>query len=217
MGEGHHGVEGEQALGGGRVEQRLRVEHEAVEEPDDQRQLGAHGLEAPDQLTDLASFAEALLDFDFRPHPVHSAAKALRDALVGIKVYGSPEEQPWVAAGTSVTWNFSADALAMNIFLPDPLLRGLWDWRSPFYLDINPNPNKPKVQPHIIDFVKVTDWVDFIIEYHKESQEPVRLLPARIPQFPVFNASFDPKKYPPPPPCGRGKPGGKPGGGATAA
>ncbi len=167
-------------------------------------------LEAPDQLTDLASFAEALLDFDFRPHPVHSAAKALRDALVGIKVYGSPEEQPWVAAGTSVTWNFSADALAMNIFLPDPLLRGLWDWRSPFYLDINPNPNKPKVQPHIIDFVKVTDWVDFIIEYHKESQEWVRLLPARIPEFPVFNASFDPKKFPPPP-CGGDKPRRRPG------
>ncbi|WP_374367664.1 clostripain-related cysteine peptidase [Piscinibacter sp.] len=175
-------------------------------------------LETPDQLTDLASFADALLAHDFRAHSgVHRCAKTLKDALVGIKVYGSPEEQPWVAAGTNITWDFSADALAMNIFLPDPLLRGLWDWRSPYYLDINPDPNKPRVQPHIIDFVKVTDWVDFIIEYHRESQEPVRLLPARIPQFPVFNASFDPKKYPPPPPCGRGKPGGKPGGGATAA
>ncbi|TXH53549.1 MAG: hypothetical protein E6Q93_19095, partial [Burkholderiaceae bacterium] len=163
-------------------------------------------LETPDQLTDLASFADALLAHDFRAHSgVHRCAKTLKDALVGIKVYGSPEEQPWVAAGTNITWDFSADALAMNIFLPDPLLRGLWDWRSPYYLDINPDPNKPRVQPHIIDFVKVTDWVDFIIEYHRESQEPVRLLPARIPQFPVFNASFDPKKYPPPPPCGRGK------------
>ena len=171
-------------------------------------------LETPDELTDLASFADALLAHDFRAHPgVHRSAKALKDALVGIKVYGSPQEQPWVAAGTNITWDFSADALAMNIFLPDPLLRGLWDWRSPYYLDINPDPNKPRVQPHIIDFVKVTDWVDFIIEYHKESQEPVRLLPARIPQFPVFNASFDPKQYPPAPPCGRGKPGG----GATAA
>ena len=61
--------------------------------------------------------------------------------------------------------------------------------------------------------MKVTDWVDFIIEYHKDSQEPVRLLPARIPQFPVFNASFDPKQYPPAPPCGRDKTGG----GTTAA
>lgn len=162
-------------------------------------------LEAPDQLTDLASFAAALLNQDFRPHPVHAAAKALRDALQGIKVYGSTD-MPWVAAGSGIVWDFASDALAMNIFLPDPLLRGLWDWRSPFYLDINPDPNKPRVQPHIIDFVKVTDWVDFIIEYHKESREWVRLLPAAIPEFPVFNASFDPKKVPPPggpdkPPC----------------
>jgi hypothetical protein len=110
-----------------------------------------------------------------------------------------------VAAGSGIVWDFGSDALAMNIFLPDPLLRGLWDWRSPFYLDINPDPNKPRVQPHIIDFVKVTDWVDFIIEYHKESREWVRLLPAAIPEFPVFNASFDPKKVPPggndKPPC----------------
>lgn len=161
-------------------------------------------LEAPDQLTDLASFATALLNQDFRPHPVHGAAKALKDALLGIKVYGTTD-QPWVAAGTGIVWDFASDALAMNIFLPDPLLRGLWDWRSPFYLDINPDPNKPRVQPHIIDFVKVTDWVDFIIEYHKESREWVRLLPAAIPEFPVFNASFDPKKVPPggndKPPC----------------
>lgn len=161
-------------------------------------------LEAPDQLTDLASFATALLNQDFRPHPVHTAAKALRDALQGIKVYGS-SGVPWVAAGNGVNWDFSSDALAMNIFLPDPLLRGLWDWRSPFYLDINPDPNKPRVQPHIIDFVKVTDWVDFIIEYHKESQQWVRLLPASIPEFPVFNASFDPKKVVPAP-CGKDKP-----------
>ena len=68
------------------------------------------------------------------------------------------------------------------------------------------------MQPHIIDFVKVTDWVDFIIEYHRESQEPVRLLPARIPQFPVFQRQLRPEAVPPAPPCGR-----KPGGGATAA
>ena len=35
----------------------------------------------------------------------------------------------------------------------------------------------------------------------------VRLLPAAIPEFPVFNASFDPKTIPP---CGHDKPGGKP-------
>ena len=49
------------------------------------------------------------------------------------------------------------------------------------------------MQPHIIDFVKVTDWVDFIIEYHKDVPF-VGLLPAEIPEFPVFNANFEPPR-----------------------
>ena len=156
-------------------------------------------LETPDQLTDLYSFASQLLKFDFRPHPVHPACRALQDALKGIKVYGDAD-QPWVADGTNVNWNFGSPQLAMNIFLPDPLLRGVWDWRSPFYLDVNPDPAKPLVQPHIIEFVKVTDWVDFLIEYHRDSPLDgsfVRLLPAAIPEFPVFNAAFKPSKPPP--------------------
>lgn len=160
-------------------------------------------LETPDQLTDLYSFASALLKFDFRPHPVHPACRALQDALKGIKVYGDAD-QPWVADGTSVSWNFTSSQLAMNIFLPDPLLRGVWDWRSPFYLDVNPNPARPPVQPHIIEFVKVTDWVDFLIEYHRDSPLDgsfVRLLPAAIPEFPVFNANFEPRKPPTDDPC----------------
>jgi len=171
-------------------------------------------LEAPDQLTDLFSLANALLSFDFRPHPVHPAARALKDALQGIKAYGS-NDVPWVAAGSGIVWNFSSPYLAMNIFLPDPLLRGLWDWRSPYYLEVNPDPNRPPVQPNIIEFVKVTDWVDFLIEYHKDGPAP-RLLAAAIPEFPVFNATFDPKTIPP---CGHDKPGGKPGqpDGPTAA
>lgn len=161
-------------------------------------------LETPDELTDLYSFASQLLKFDFRPHPVHPACRALQDALKGIKVYGDAD-QPWVADGTSITWNFSSPLLAMNIFLPDPMLRGVWDWRSPFYLDVNPDPAKPPVQPHIIDFVKATDWVDFLIEYHRDSPLDgsfVRLLPAAIPEFPVFNAKFVPSKPLP------GQPGG---------
>ncbi|MCW5667209.1 MAG: hypothetical protein KIT35_25510 [Piscinibacter sp.] len=153
-------------------------------------------LETPDQLTDLYSFASQLLKFDFRPHPVHPACRALQDALKGIKVYGDAD-QPWVADGTGITWNFGSPLLAMNIFLPDPLLRGVWDWRSPFYLDVNPDPARPPVQPHIIEFVKVTDWVDFLIEYHRDSPldgSYVRLLPAAIPEFPVFNASFKPSQ-----------------------
>lgn len=168
---------------------------------------GGFALETPDELTDIHSLAAALLRFDFRPHPVHPAARALQDALQGIKNYGDNDE-PWVAAGTGVRWNFSSRHLAMNIFLPDPLLRGLWDWRSPFYLQVNPDPNLPPVQPQVIDFVKVTDWVDFLIEYHKEAPF-VRLLPAAIPEFPVFNRSFVPPKPCDEPPAGdKGKPNG---------
>jgi len=143
-------------------------------------------LEAPDELTDIASFAAALAGFDFGPHKVHAAAQALRAALAGIKRYGETDS-PWTDPGT--VWDFSERTLAMNIFLPDPLLRGLWDWRSPFYLDVNPDPSRPRVQPRIIEFLKVTDWVDFLIEYHKETPF-VGLLPAAIPEFPVFNRSY---------------------------
>jgi hypothetical protein len=164
-------------------------------------------LETPDELTDIYSLAGTLLAFDFRPHPVHPACRALQDALKGIKHYGDDDE-PWVAFGQTpkIRWNFTSPYLAMNIFLPDPVLRGLWDWRSPFYLDVNPDPAFPLVQPHIIEFVKVTDWVDFLIEYHKETPF-VGLLPAAIPEFPVFNAKFDPKAGKEPD-CGDpGKPG----------
>jgi hypothetical protein len=138
-------------------------------------------LEAPDELTDLDSLASELLQQDFGPFKVHAAADALRVALSGIKVYGD-KGTPWMSPGS--VWNFHAKNLAMNIFLPDPLRKGLWDWRSQYYLDVNPDPQKPAVQPHIIDFVKVTDWVDFLIEYHRDTPF-MGLLPAVIPEFPV--------------------------------
>jgi hypothetical protein len=143
-------------------------------------------LEAPDEMTDICSFAAALRSFDFGPHKVHDAAAALEQALEGVKRYGDVD-QPWTDPG--VTWDFSEPALAMNIFLPDPLRRGLWDWRAPFYLDVNPDPALPPVQPHVIDFVKVTDWVDFLIEYHKGTAF-AGLLPSAIPTLPAFNARF---------------------------
>lgn len=147
-------------------------------------------LEAPDQLTDLCSFAARLQEHDFGPYGVKAAAAALQGALKGVKAYGATDA-PWV--DPNVQWNFSEETLAMNILLPDPLLEGVWDWRSPYYLDVNPDPNKPLVQQHIIDFLKVTDWVDFIIEYHKGV--PFKgLLPSAIPPFPVFNERYDPKR-----------------------
>jgi hypothetical protein len=138
-------------------------------------------LEVPDELTDLDSLATELMQQEFGPFKVHAAADALRVALSGIKVYGD-KGTPWMSPGS--VWNFHAKNLAMNIFLPDPMRKGLWDWRSQYYLDVNPDPQKAAVQPHIIDFVKITDWVDFLIEYHRDTAF-VGLLPAAIPEFPV--------------------------------
>ena len=148
-------------------------------------------LEAPDELTDIRSFAAMLKLQDFGAFGVHAAADDVLAVTAGIMQYGDTDA-PWL--DMSVKWDFSG-ALAMNILLPDPLLLGLWDWRSPFYLDVNPDPTKPRVQPGIIPFIQITDWVDFIIEYHRFGLDGtplpfLGLLPARIPEFPVFNAAF---------------------------
>lgn len=147
-------------------------------------------LEAPDELTDICSLAHELQKEDFGPFKVAQAAAALEEVLAGIKRYGD-DGSPWM--DPSKVWDFSASDLAMNILLPDPLRIGRWDWRSPYYLDVNPDPAKPQVQRHIIEFLKVTDWVDFIIEYHKDVPF-VGLLPAQLPEFPHFNKRYQPPR-----------------------
>lgn len=140
--------------------------------------VGNARLDAPDELTDLCSLAEQLKVFPSHP-PVQAAAQALQGALAGIKAYGATGT-PWTEP--TITWDFSRPALAMNILCPDPLRRGLWDWRSPYYLQKAPS----AAQPQVIDFLKNTAWVDFLIEYHRDA--PFKgLLPAAIPAFPVFN------------------------------
>jgi hypothetical protein len=159
-------------------------------------------LEAPDELTDLRSFALMLTlpEFDLSPHPVRGAAQALADLLASFWRYGA-HDRPWM--DLTVDWNFSARDMAMNILLPDPLRQGLWDWRAPFYMNVTPNP----VQPQVIDFLQITDWVDFIDEYHKgedsarQTADFVGLRAAKIPEFPVFNAEFKPPKGLPPLKC----------------
>lgn len=136
-------------------------------------------LESPDELTDLYSLARRLAQFPHNAQQVQQAAAGLQSALAGIKVYGA-RATPWTSP--NVLWDFSRPDLAMNILCPDPALRGLWDWRSPFYLQTQPLP----VQPHVIPFLQQTAWVPFIIEYHKTT--PFRgLLPAAIPDYPIFN------------------------------
>jgi hypothetical protein len=140
-------------------------------------------LEAPDELTDLRTLAHELADFDVNPAAVQAAALALGDALKGIKVYGD-SGVPWIAPG--VFWDFSRADLSMNIFCPDPNLSGLWDWRSAFYLQPDADRQTPAVQPHVIDFLKRTAWVQFIIEYHRH--EPFKgLRPALVPACLRFN------------------------------
>ncbi len=180
--------------------QRLRVAIRRAQQFDTGG--GDFVLETPDQLTDLRSLAATLqsAELAFDTQTVVPAAQALQRALSGLRVYGD-KARPWlVPAGSGIEWDFSSLDLAMNILLPDPDLRGLWDWRSPFYLAVDAESQRPQVQPHVIDFLKLTDWVDFIKAYHQEVRF-AGLLPAAIPAFPVFNASYDPKA-----PTGDGKP-----------
>ena len=144
-------------------------------------------LEAPDELTDLGTLAHELADFDVNPVEVRAAARKLGAALKGVKVYGD-SGAPWIAPG--VYWDFSRTDLSMNIFCPDPNLSGLWDWRSAYYLQPDADLQTPAVQPHVIDFLKRTAWVKFIIEYHRH--EPFKgLRPALIPPCVRFNRLHD--------------------------
>ena len=163
-------------------------------------------LETPDQMTDLLSFAHELQAENFGPFKVVEMAAALEESLdldlnrqpAPIKQYGA-RDQPWTLP--PALWDFSSSRLAMSIFLPDPLNEGLWDWRSPYYMSVTPTP----VQPNVIDFLQVTNWVDFLVEYHRKAPF-VGILPAVIPEYPVFNKDSDELEYPDPSyPCRPGK------------
>lgn len=143
--------------------------------------LGDMKLEVPSELTDLLSLARAFQGAGLGA-PVQAAAKALEGVLGGIKAYGA-SGRPWTAP--TQLWDFSSPTLAMNILCPDPLLRGLWDWRSPYYLQPKAPAGQPVLQPQVIDFLKTNAWVKFIVEYHRDVPF-VGVLPAAIPSYPVF-------------------------------
>lgn len=145
-------------------------------------------LDVPDQLTDLASLADALKQQFAAGTRAHLRADALLTAIKGVKVYGDTDS-PWMDSG--VTWDFSSDSLGMNIFLPDPGLDGVWDWRSPFYLERRGPAHLPPIQPGVIRFLLRAQWIEFLVEYHKDVPF-VGLLPALAPKFPVFKARPDP-------------------------
>ena len=162
-----------------------------------------YALGWPDQLTDVAGLAHSLAQQAFTGGNVHALAQALLTSLQGVKQYGD-DDAPWM--DLAVRWDFAPEALAMNVFLPDPGLQGVWDWRSPYYLERSPAPGKPAIQPHVIPFLRQTRWIEFIVEYHKRVRF-VGLLPALAPIFPVFQPRFDPKNPNATPPV-PGRPGG---------
>lgn len=151
-------------------------------------------LETPDQLTDICSFADRLMQYAGGLPAVQSAAADLVKLLDGIKRHGD-KDVPWMDATGQIVWDFTERTLAMNIFLPDPLRTGQWDWRSTYYVDVNPDPAKPLVQPGVIEFLKATNWVEFLVEYHKD-----------VP-FKAFHVGSIPML---PPSRGKGEYGGKP-------
>jgi hypothetical protein len=160
---------------------------EAIAQAQQYDSVASMALDVPDEMTDIGSLAASLQKTFAAGGPVHAAAQSLQASLAGIKRYGDTD-RPWTDTG--VEWNFSEPALAMNIFLPDPMRRGVWDWRAPYYLVVNPDPDRRRIQPHLIDFVTETNWVEFLNEYHKDVPF-LGLLPAEIPSFPTFNRSFE--------------------------
>ncbi len=156
-------------------------------------------LEAPDQLTDLCSLATMLAQQATAYPAIRQAAAELAKLLAGIKAYGD-NDVPWLDDTGRIRWDFRAESLAMNIFLPDPLRQGLWDWRSTYYVDVNPDSG---IQRGVIDFLTNTTWVDFLVEYHKDVPFKAFHLGA-IPRLPGFN----PQARPVEPPADEGDRGG---------
>jgi hypothetical protein len=157
---------------------------------------GSFELEVPDAQTDLLALAQALAQGAGVPPAVQARAAALAGLLVGVKVYGETAA-PWVAP--TRTWDFSSDALALNLFFPDPDLRGVWDWRSPYFFA--KQRGEMPAQTEVGRFLSSTMWVDFVFEYHRGVAFAGQLAP-RLPHFPLGWLRDD-RKPPGQPPCPR--------------
>jgi hypothetical protein len=122
---------------------------------------GDFRLDVPDELTDLASFSNAIRATAISPQTT-LAASDLSSALKGIFAYGD-RAKPWVAPETE--WQLDDPSLSMNIFLPDPTLSGQWDWRSPYYMETIPG--RCVAQPEVIEFLQQTKWIPFLRKLHQ--------------------------------------------------
>lgn len=168
-------------------------------------------LEAPDQLTDLYSLAAQMAGPLMAGYPsVQDAAAMLASLLKDIKQYGD-KGMPWMADEPhegQYVWDFTELTLAMNIFLPDPLREGQWDWRSNYYIDTDPQPFPllnaqgepqkdangqvimlPPAQTGVIDFLKGNNWIEFLKEYHRDTKFKSFFV-GKIPQLPVQKADY---------------------------
>lgn len=177
--------------GGAAVRARIKAAAIAAQHYDTEP---GYELKVPDQFVDIASFAGAIKD-QFGPGPVDTAAAALQATLANIWQFGD-KDTPWMANNAAIVYDFRDKRLGLNIFFPDPDLRGKWDWRSPYYLSGKVDPTKPPAHRHVIPFLadlreQRPRWVEFIVEYHKET-EFVGFFPARAPFFPIFNARYKP-------------------------
>ena len=52
-------------------------------------------------------------------------------------------------------------------------------------------PSRPLAHAHIIEFIQVTDWVDFLIEYHRDVPF-VGVMPATVPRLLREATSLEP-------------------------
>lgn len=154
-------------------------------------------LKVPDQFIDIGSFARALAQrFAALDPDIATAATDLQNAVSGVWQWGD-DDWPWMGHDPALRYDFSDKLLGLNIFFPDPVLEGLWDWRSPYYLSGTVNPAKPPAHRHVIPFLadvagKAPAWVEFIIAYHR-STPLVGFHAPRPFVFPVFNRDYDPK------------------------
>lgn len=179
------------SAGGDAVREHIKTAVRAAQQYDTEQ---GFELEVPDQITDLADFAFCL-QRQFAAGSIHDKARTLQQALVDVWQYGD-YDRPWV--DEQQIWDFRNRRIGISIFMPDPTIEGLWDWRSPFYMKNHLEADKAPSQPDVIDFLTDSSgrcpWVKFLVEYHNVKTVPAngRLLRARPPLAPVVNREFKP-------------------------
>lgn len=183
---------------------------------------GDFQLEVPDAHVDLGTWSRALQKRFPANDPVTLAAAAVERRLRGVQVYGDKRVPDM---RKTVLWDFSDALTAVSITVPDPLLQGVADWRTPYYMVGKVDPAKPPALKAQVPFLANrgpgqntrAPWPEFLEQYHRGPDDKVvpvlRLLRLQPFFFPVFDPKFKPN--PDAPPIGGQDPkGGGPAGAA---